>query len=85
MFLVIFWVIFRREKVHEGALFSSVLDTQLYIFARQCQLYLDMKRPADVAKVCHAVHTTTCYKYSYMKYLYLLCCRAIHSRICSCT
>eukprot|EP00611_Tribonema_gayanum_P020262 TRINITY_DN3662_c0_g1_i2.p1 TRINITY_DN3662_c0_g1~~TRINITY_DN3662_c0_g1_i2.p1 ORF type:complete len:123 (-),score=46.58 TRINITY_DN3662_c0_g1_i2:1025-1393(-) len=39
-----------RQRVYPGSLFSFVLDTQLYIFARQCHLYLDMGRPDELAK-----------------------------------
>lgn len=39
-----------RERVSGGKLHSLVLETQLYIFARQCALNLDLKRPAEVAR-----------------------------------
>lgn len=39
-----------RERVNAGRLHSLVLETQLYIFARQCALNLELKKPAEVAR-----------------------------------
>lgn len=39
-----------RERVNGGRLHSLVLETQLYIFARQCALNLELKKPAEVAR-----------------------------------
>lgn len=39
-----------RDRVNGGRLHNLVLETQLYIFARQCALNLDLKRPAEVAR-----------------------------------
>ncbi|CAM9418773.1 unnamed protein product [Scytosiphon promiscuus] len=40
-----------RERVNGGRLHSLVLETQLYIFARQCALNLELKKPAEVARM----------------------------------
>lgn len=40
-----------RERVNGGRLRSLVLETQLYIFARQCALNLELKKPAEVARL----------------------------------
>lgn len=40
-----------RERVNDGRLQSLVLETQLYIFARQCALNLELKKPAEVARL----------------------------------
>ncbi|CAM9697427.1 unnamed protein product [Ectocarpus fasciculatus] len=40
-----------RERLNGGGLHSLVLETQLYIFARQCALNLELKKPAEVARM----------------------------------
>ncbi|CAN0292347.1 unnamed protein product, partial [Discosporangium mesarthrocarpum] len=39
-----------RDRVRGEFLPSRVLETQLYIFARQCALYFDLQRPSEVAR-----------------------------------
>ncbi|CAN0469003.1 unnamed protein product, partial [Phaeothamnion confervicola] len=39
-----------RERMRAGALCSTVLETQLYIFARECRLFFELALPADTAK-----------------------------------
>ncbi|CAM9728253.1 unnamed protein product [Chrysoparadoxa australica] len=43
-----------RHNVVAGKLESAVLETQLYIFGRECGLFLELQRPADMAKCAGA-------------------------------
>jgi hypothetical protein len=38
-----------RERLKLKRLVSTVLETQIYIFARECQLYLEMQQPCEMA------------------------------------